>query len=145
MMKAFFARITAFFLAILAFFGISPKTPEPDVTVGNDGYAIIEHGVQFSFDANASTGYSWAQQTDGDSVVLEKEFYTSPKPEANGVALAGQGGTQYYNYRAVKPGTTTITFTYQRPWENEPPIKTYVAIVVVANDLSAEVTRFEAK
>ncbi|MBQ4365091.1 MAG: protease inhibitor I42 family protein [Clostridia bacterium] len=145
MMKAFFSRITAFFLAILAFFGISPKTPEPDVTVGNDGYAIIEHGVQFSFDANASTGYSWAQQTDGDSVVLEKEFYTSPKPEANGVALAGQGGTQYYNYRAVKPGTTTITFTYQRPWENEPPIKTYVAIVIVANDLSVTVERFEAK
>ena len=145
MMRAFFAKITAFFLAILAFFGIAPKTPAPEVTIGNDGYAIIEHGVQFSFDANATTGFSWAQKTEGDSVVLEKEFYTSPKTEEHGVAMAGQGGTQYYNYRAVAPGTTTITFTYQRPWETEPPVKTYVAVVVVANDLSVTVQSFEAK
>lgn len=145
MMKAFFARITAFFLAILAFFGISPKTPAPEVTIGNDGYAIIEHGVQFALDANATTGFSWAQKTEGDSVVLEKEFYTSPKTEEHGVALAGQGGTQFYLYRAVKSGTTTITFTYQRPWEQEPPAKTYVAVVVVANDLSVQVASFEAK
>ena len=145
MMKAFFARITAFFLAILAFFGISPKTPAPEVTIGNDGYAIIEHGVQFALDANATTGFSWAQKTEGDSVVLEKEFYTSPKTEEHGVAMAGQGGTQYYNYRAVKSGTTTITFTYQRPWETEPPAKTYVAVVVVANDLSVTVKSFTAQ
>ena len=29
-MKAFFSRITAFFLAILAFFGLSPKQAKPD-------------------------------------------------------------------------------------------------------------------
>ena len=29
-MKAFFAKITAFFLAILAFFGLGPKTPDPE-------------------------------------------------------------------------------------------------------------------
>ena len=144
-MKAFFSRITAFFLAILAFFGLSPKQAKPEVTIGNDGYAIIEHGVQFSFDANATTGFSWEQKADGSSVILEKEFYTSPKAEKHGVALAGQGGTQYYNYRAVKPGTTTITFTYQRPWETNPPAKTYVAVVVVANDLSVTVQSFDLK
>ena len=144
-MKAIFSRITAFFLAILAFFGLSPKQAKPEVTIGNDGYAIIERGVQFSFDANATTGFSWEQKADGSSVVLEKEFYTSPKAEEHGVALAGQGGTQYYNYRAVKPGTTTITFTYQRPWETNPPAKTYVAVVVVANDLSVTVQSFDLK
>ncbi len=144
-MKAFFAKITAFFLAILAFFGIAPKTPAPEVPVGNDGYAIVEQGVQFALDANVTTGFSWAQKTEGDSVVLEKEFYTSPKTEEHGVALAGQGGTQFYLYRAVKSGTTTITFTYQRPWEQEPPVKTYVAVVVVANDLSVTVQSFEAQ
>ena len=40
-MKALFSRITAFFLAILAFFGLAPKQAEPEVTIGNDGYAII--------------------------------------------------------------------------------------------------------
>ena len=138
-MKAFFAKITAFFLAVLAFFGLSPKTPAPEVTIGSDGYAIIEHGVQFSFAANATTGYSWAQKQEGDSVVLEKEFYTAPK----NTGMVGQGGTQYYNYRAVKPGTTTITFTYQRPWETDPPITTYVAVVAVADDLSVSVSSFE--
>jgi len=144
-MKAIFSRITAFFLAILAFFGLSPKQVKPEVTIGNDGYAIVERGVQFSFAANATTGFSWAQKTDGSSVVLEKEFYTSPKTEEHGVALAGQGGTQYYDYRAVKPGTTTITFTYQRAWENNPPAKTYVAVVVVADDLSVTVKSFTAQ
>ena len=57
--------------------------------------------------------------------------------------MAGQGGTQYYVYRAVKPGTTTITFTYQRPWETDPPITTYVAVVAVADDLSVSVSSFE--
>lgn len=145
-MKAFFAKITAFFLAVLAFFGFSPKTPTPTpaVTVGNDGYAVIEHGVQFSFDANATTGFSWEQKIDGDSVVLEKAFYTSPKSDT-AFATAGQGGTQYFNYRAVKSGTSTITFTYQRSWENNPPAKTFVAVVTVASDLSVTVARFEAK
>ena len=43
----------------------------------------------------------------------------------------------------MKPGTTTITFTYQRPWETDPPITTYVAVVVVADDLSVTVSSFE--
>ena len=139
-MKAFFAKITAFFLAVLAFFGLSPKPAQPETPVGNDGYAIIENGVQFSFAANATTGYSWAQTQEGDSLALDKEYYAAPKTEP---PMAGQGGTQFYNYRAVKPGTTTLTFTYQRPWEQEPPITTYVAVVVVGDDLSVTVSSFE--
>ena len=138
-MKAFFAKITAFFLAILAFFGLGPKTPDPEPPAADDGYAIIENGVQFWFDANATTGYSWAQTQQGDSVTMEKEYYVSPKTEP---PMAGLGGTQYYVFRAVKPGTTTLTFTYQRPWEQEAPAKTYVAVVVVADDLSVTVSSF---
>ena len=107
-----------------------------------DGYAIVETGVQFYFAANATTGYSWAQTQQGDSVALEKEYYAAPKTEP---PMAGQGGTQFYVYRAVKPGTTTITFTYQRPWETNPPITTYVAVVVVADDLSVSVSSFEKR
>ena len=142
-MKAFFAKITAFILAILAFFGLSPKTPaQPETPAETDGYAIVETGVQFYFAANATTGYSWAQTQQGDSVALDKEYYAAPKTEP---PMAGQGGTQYYVYRAVKPGTTTITFTYQRPWETNPPITTYVAVVAVADDLSVSVSSFEKR
>lgn len=142
-MKAFFAKITAFFLAVLAFFGLSPKTPaQPEPPAETDSYAIVETGVQFYFAANATTGYSWAQTQEGDSVALEKEYYAAPKTEP---PMAGQGGTQFYVYRAVKPGTTTITFTYQRPWETNPPITTYVAVVVVADDLSVSVSSFEKR
>ena len=140
-MKALFSRITAFFLAILAFFGFSPKQPQPEVTIGNDGYAIVEQGVQFSFDANATTGYTWEQNIDGDSVTLEKEFYTAPKD----TGLVGVGGTQYFRYRAVQPGTTTITFTYQRTWETNPPAKTYVAVLTVDADLAVTVSSFTAQ
>ena len=81
-MKAFFAKITAFFLAVLAFFGLSPKTPaQPETPAETDGYAIVETGVQFYFAANATTGYSWAQTQQGDSVALEKEYYAAPKTE----------------------------------------------------------------
>ena len=139
-MKAFFAKITAFFLAVLAFFGLSPKPAQPETPAETDGYAIVETGVQFYFAANVTTGYSWAQTQQGDSVILEKEYYAAPKTEP---PMAGQGGTQFYNYRAVKPGTTTLTFTYQRPWEQEPPITTYVAVVVVGDDLSVTVSSFE--
>ena len=141
-MKAFFAKITAFFLAVLAFFGFSSKPTQPETPAvdNGDGYAVTENGVQFWFDANVTTGFGWTQTQQGDSVTLEKEYYASPKAEP---PMAGQGGTQYYVYRAVKPGTTTITFTYQRPWEQEPPARTFTAVVVVADDLSVTVSSFE--
>ena len=139
-MQAIIQRILAFFFAVLAFFGVTPKQAQPDVTVGNDGYAIVEEGVQFSFAANSTTGYTWEAKADGDSVVLEKAFYTAPK-----TGLVGQGGTQFFNYRAVKAGTTTLTFTYQRTWETNPPVKTYVAVVTVAADRSVTVDSFAAK
>jgi len=63
---------------------------------------------------NPTTGYSWYYSFSTPGVLAEtKNSYT---PDS---ALIGAGGTYVWNFRAVQPGTTTVTFKYYRSWEGE--------------------------
>jgi|GEM_PF-2866344 len=137
-MAAIFQRIIAFFMSILAFFGITfgggDKTPdnEPRET---EEIVITESKVEFSFFSNPSTGYSWEIELDGDSVEKTGENFVSNDHGG----MAGAGGTVTYTFTAVKEGVTTITFRYLRPWENEEPINTYIAVVRVDGEMNITV------
>ena len=48
-MKAIFSRITAFFLAILAFFGLSPKQAKPEGGFQPEFHAVRQRGLVFFF------------------------------------------------------------------------------------------------
>jgi len=67
-------------------------------------------------DANPSTGYTW--EADFDSELLQlvaSEFRQGAAPRG----MVGVGGEQRFTFRGLKAGTTDVTFTYKRPWEQE--------------------------
>ena len=140
-MRAIFQKILAFFMTILAFFGIHIGGHEQPATTVDDnaGYTAEADTVEFALAGNATTGYSWHVEMAGDALELTKENYVSD-PAAPG--MAGVGGTQYYGFKAVAPGTAVLTFSYFRDWEEDPPVSTYIATVTVAADLTVSVDSF---
>lgn len=77
--------------------------------------------------ANPTTGYSWqfAQPLDKKSPIkLEKTGFLKPKSK-----LVGAPTTQFWVFKAKKPGNIQINLEYKRPWETETPpaeTKTFV-------------------
>ena len=122
-------KLIAFIMSILALFGIGTAKDDPNVTKVDDTvtYTLNEKEVEFAFDSNPTTGYNWFVDINGDSVFKKSETY---KSSAIG-NIGGAGGTQYYTFAALKSGKSTITFRYERSWENEPPVYTYVAEITV--------------
>jgi inhibitor of cysteine peptidase len=89
--------------------GVATYTDAADtITTTVDGEFII------ALDSNPSTGYSWNVSYDASLLSLEKEEYNPDKKEPG---LVGAGGTQYYQFKALKAGSTEVNLTYLRTWE----------------------------
>jgi inhibitor of cysteine peptidase len=75
-----------------------------------------KNGEKFfvTLEANPTTGYGW--QVDFDPVYIELlvKNYVPSSPE-----LIGSGGEEIFEFLAKESGGTAITFSYQRPWEEE--------------------------
>ncbi len=135
-MQAFFAKIISFFMAILAFLGlVKPTTPTEKPGL----YEVHGSVITFCLDSNPTTGYDWTAVLNGDCVELTREEY---KQDPSEPGMAGVGGSQYYDFTAVKAGTATITFTYARSWETTDADRTVTATITVADDLTVSVTEF---
>lgn len=104
------------------------KAKEIPPPVYTDPEQVINTTVNQEFiialDSNPSTGYTWEASYDKSMLGLEKEWYI-PKFPMPGPSLVpvpvvvGAGGTQYYQFKALKVGQTEITVTYKRSWETE--------------------------
>lgn len=71
---------------------------------------------QIFLTGNQTTGYSW-HYVIGDGSILElsrSQYQTDAKP-----GIVGAGGTYTWDLRALKAGTTEITFKYYRDWLGE--------------------------
>ena len=132
-MLSVFQKVLAFFLSVLAFFGLTVKKDVP-----KDTYKVDKGAVDFCFSANPTTGYAWSVSQEGDSVQLTADRYVADRAAPG---TAGGGGSQYYTATAVRPGKTTLTFTYARSWEGE-PIRTVIAEITVDESLTAAVTSY---
>ena len=85
--------------------------------------------LTISLDANPTTGFEWqlAAPLDEKVVALVKHAYQPPDN-----STIGAGGTDVWTFKAVGPGSTTITLDYRRPWEKDTPAaerKTYPVVV----------------
>ena len=76
--------------------------------------ATVNGEFAIALDSNPSTGYSWNVSYDASMLSLEKEEYNPSEKEPG---LVGAGGTQYYQFKALKAGSTEINLTYLRTWE----------------------------
>ncbi len=78
---------------------------------------------------NPSTGYSWEGPFIGDETIVQLVF-ASRKRSIEAVPNVGEPIEVTWEFEALSPGTTTITFRYRRPWETT-PIKTKTFSVYV--------------
>lgn len=68
--------------------------------------------VSIQLQGNPTTGYEWEDQSKPTAVFEKKEVLYVPDS-----SLVGSGGVYTFHYRAVKPGKTSLTLVYRRPWE----------------------------
>ena len=77
--------------------------------------ASVSAGEEFlvALASNVTTGYSWTA-TIGDATVLSSGGNAYQPP---GSPAMGAGGQQIFLFNALRPGSTTITFEYRRPFD----------------------------
>ncbi|MGE5415536.1 MAG: protease inhibitor I42 family protein [Acidobacteriota bacterium] len=92
----------------------------------------IKKGQSFklTLPSNPSTGYSWSFSAAVNTKVLLQAGHAVSQPPPH---IVGAGITEIWNYKAIGKGVTSITLGYKRPWEKNPPIKTFKLKVVVNN------------
>lgn len=91
-----------------------------EVKTYDDSGQTIDIGVGQEFvialGSNQSTGYSW--QASYDETMLEliggQSTYELSEEE-----LVGAGGIEYFRFKALEEGETTINLVYKRPFEEE--------------------------
>ena len=79
------------------------------ISIGVDQQFVIALG------SNPTTGYSWQASYDETMLELVEKTY-EPGEEAE-EDLVGAGGIEYFRFKALEEGGTTITLTYEQPWE----------------------------
>ncbi len=94
------------------------------------GMAEEEAGTVLTFDANATTGYSWTGFVlGGDCVELdsaEGSYVEDDNPEM----LDGVSGKTYYKLKALKPGRGIIRFSYGQGWNPDTSEQTLILVDV---------------
>jgi len=67
--------------------------------------------------ANPTTGYQWGENPIvSDPTLIEWESHNYVTPETSG-GTVGAPGKDVWVFNSLKPGQTTISFSYGRPWE----------------------------
>lgn len=84
--------------------------------------------VVIQLPSNPTTGYQWVLPWDTGPLVGGRQKYTR-----NEGHMPGAGGTETFKFYAKDTGTVTLTLDYRRPWENDPPARTFTVTVNVAS------------
>lgn len=134
MMKRF-ARPSILILlaAVLALGACAPAVGEVPLSMEDNGSQVeVDLGwmLVISLESNPSTGYGWhVLEIDPARLELVGEVEFSPA-EAD-EDLVGAPGVETLRFKTVGSGTTTLTLTYDRAWENLQPEATFTLTVVV--------------
>ena len=94
----------------------------------------VPKGAAFAveLEGNPTTGYSWSTPAvTGNAVKLDgKVVY---KPMAHAPGLVGSSGKFIAHFKAEDSGSSTIKMQYARPWEKQPPARTFTLTVTVTH------------
>ena len=77
--------------------------------------ALSKNNLIIELDSNPTTGYDWTYEISDKNIIKLSESY---KSECDG-EMVGCGGVKIYKVKALKSGTLTINFKYERPWEKD--------------------------
>ncbi len=90
-----------------------------------------------SLASNPTTGYEWMVASGGGDQIIKKTGSSYRPHDALDLALAGQGGRQYWRFQAVQEGSTDLQLQYVRPWESVQPQQKYNLKVIVSPALTS--------
>jgi len=112
------------------------------VTVVGCSTSLASGLVTVELEGNPTTGYMWDAQIANPGIIEEvSNEYIVAGQEDDDVEAVGVGGVFRFNFRGLSQGETEITFTYQRPWEEDtPPVETVTYIAVVDSHLEVTLT-----
>ena len=93
--------------------------------------------MTLSLDSNPTTGYSWTVTQDPELFTVTEEFVEGENSEG----FVGVGGQQVFTLTPDNAGTSAVTFTYSRPWEDPEQEITVIAYTVdVSSSKQIQVT-----
>jgi inhibitor of cysteine peptidase len=104
-------------------------TPAISLTDNDSGKTIamkVGQSLAIRLPANPTTGYSWTLADKPELLPLRKSEYVAG---AGKDGAMGAGGTQVFGFAAADSGTATIKLNYRRPWENDPPARSFTVTV----------------
>jgi inhibitor of cysteine peptidase len=64
--------------------------------------------------ANSSTGFQWQEAVISDGAVLSQYSRQFVEPS---MMIPGAGGKDVWTFKTLKTGTTSVDFSYSRPWQ----------------------------
>ena len=142
-MPSFLQKLITMLMTFLAMLGIGKASPRPPVQQPDNiaSYSVAQNKITFTLKSNPSTGFGWSFTQTGDCVALTSDRFE----DGNRGNQAGAPGKQLYTFTAAKPGKTTVTFIYERPWEDRDPTYTYTAVISVDDDLQISLDAFQSK
>ncbi len=91
--------------------------------------AFVDESISVQLRGNATTGYTWLlTSTNGDSVSANgPSTYLADESGA-----VGAGGTFTFPFLTTAAGTTTLSFTYERPWDPGTATQTFAITISVS-------------
>jgi inhibitor of cysteine peptidase len=100
---------------------IEDKTVRADKSFdGKEVTMAVGGSLEVSLEANHTTGFSWELTQISDPAVLEKvsNTYDTPtfKIKKGEPPPVGVGGMEFWDFKALKQGTSTISMEYSQPW-----------------------------
>jgi inhibitor of cysteine peptidase len=106
--------------------GYGCSTEQPAVEISCDDFTAdnhisrdIEVSVGDSFTvtlcSNPTTGFEWGEAEISDQAVVKQTANEFVAPEDTGVV--GAPGVEVWTFEALKKGNSTVSVSYDRPWE----------------------------
>jgi len=80
-----------------------------------------------------ATGFQWTTRAEGDAVI--EDFSQVHAPDD---AAPGRAGSRIVGLRAVAPGSSDVTFSLRREWEDADPVEQLTLRVDVRDALFAD-------
>ncbi len=131
--KTLQTTFTFLLASMLVLAACSPSSNEVEIGADANGTQVELKAGQvlvISLASNPSTGYGW-HVAEIDEAILEQVGEPEFIQEQTDEQVVGAGGTETLRFEAVGSGTTTLTLTYDRAWEDLPPEETFTVTVVV--------------
>ena len=110
--------------------GTAPSSLSVDESQSGQQVEIASGGtLTVTLESNKTTGFEWELKSVGDTSVLQSQGGTYNAPDSE---MVGAGGEEVWTFKAIKPGTSSISMEYSKPWEGGTKAeKTFDLTVVV--------------